>query len=645
MSAAAQPARATASPSWCTRPCDATSTRRFRHNLHRHELWDAEGQLVTTFMRRHRLRWWTARADGGDAPSRAAPRRASPRNRRRVHRRRDRALTRSVGRSAAHATSTTAAARRAGSSGSRSPRSRAARRTRRCVPCVLSRYGGNPIGVATCEHRLHRRRRPDLRLAGAGRCRVPAGRNAVPGRWARIVSSAARKRSLASPSRSSIGAIASAAARSSSNGPGGTQNAAHASVASVYDSPRGTLEYRLSSSNTCSRIDRARGRIGQRPHLQRVVEERPCHRARTTGQSSTVILRMPCSGSRESRTLQVWRRDRRHPRRARRRAALRRAHRRVGQHRRPPPGRPNLPSDGCPFCVGGLEAPDPYDVRWFPNRWPALAPGRADRSRAIDGSRRHERTRRGRRVRGRAVLARARRVARDAPARAGAQGRRPLGRAHRRAARPAGDRVRARCSRTGAARSARPSTTRTARSTATRSSRRRPRARLQRAPTAARSAARSSRNCDARSASSPRHGDWVALGAVRVGYAYGTADRAPARTSARCPRSTTRRATTSRASSIDVLGRYDRLWPAPRRRLPLPVPAVVPPGAGERRRRVARARARRAAAARAGRAPLRRVGRARQRHVVESGRARRRGASAARCLNPRAVSARRVAST
>src|SRR5215813_10131204 len=38
-------------------------------------------------------------------------------------------------------------------------------------------------------------------------------------------------------------------------------------------------------------------------------------------------------------------------------------------------GRPNLPDQGCPFCVGGLEAPDPYDVRWFPNRWPAFAPG------------------------------------------------------------------------------------------------------------------------------------------------------------------------------------------------------------------------------------------------------------------------------
>ncbi len=40
--------------------------------------------------------------------------------------------------------------------------------------------------------------------------------------------------------------------------------------------------------------------------------------------------------------------------------------------------RPNLPNAGCPFCVGGLEAPEPYDVRSFPNRWPALPPGRAE---------------------------------------------------------------------------------------------------------------------------------------------------------------------------------------------------------------------------------------------------------------------------
>lgn len=38
-------------------------------------------------------------------------------------------------------------------------------------------------------------------------------------------------------------------------------------------------------------------------------------------------------------------------------------------------GRPNLPDSGCPFCVGGLEAPDPYEVRAFPNRWPPLSPG------------------------------------------------------------------------------------------------------------------------------------------------------------------------------------------------------------------------------------------------------------------------------
>jgi UDPglucose--hexose-1-phosphate uridylyltransferase len=34
--------------------------------------------------------------------------------------------------------------------------------------------------------------------------------------------------------------------------------------------------------------------------------------------------------------------------------------------------RPNLPTTGCPFCPGGIEAPEPYDVRWFPNRWPAM---------------------------------------------------------------------------------------------------------------------------------------------------------------------------------------------------------------------------------------------------------------------------------
>ena len=40
--------------------------------------------------------------------------------------------------------------------------------------------------------------------------------------------------------------------------------------------------------------------------------------------------------------------------------------------------RPNLPSSGCPFCVGGVEAPEPYDVRWFTNRWPAMAGDRCE---------------------------------------------------------------------------------------------------------------------------------------------------------------------------------------------------------------------------------------------------------------------------
>jgi UDPglucose--hexose-1-phosphate uridylyltransferase len=40
--------------------------------------------------------------------------------------------------------------------------------------------------------------------------------------------------------------------------------------------------------------------------------------------------------------------------------------------------RPNLPSSGCPFCPGGLEAPEPYDVRWFRNRWPAMQGDRCE---------------------------------------------------------------------------------------------------------------------------------------------------------------------------------------------------------------------------------------------------------------------------
>ncbi len=41
--------------------------------------------------------------------------------------------------------------------------------------------------------------------------------------------------------------------------------------------------------------------------------------------------------------------------------------------------RPNLPAlDECPFCVGGLESPEPYEVRSFPNRWPPMPGDRCE---------------------------------------------------------------------------------------------------------------------------------------------------------------------------------------------------------------------------------------------------------------------------
>ena len=32
----------------------------------------------------------------------------------------------------------------------------------------------------------------------------------------------------------------------------------------------------------------------------------------------------------------------------------------------------------CPFCVGGREAPEPYDTRWFVNRWPSMSDDRCE---------------------------------------------------------------------------------------------------------------------------------------------------------------------------------------------------------------------------------------------------------------------------
>lgn len=40
--------------------------------------------------------------------------------------------------------------------------------------------------------------------------------------------------------------------------------------------------------------------------------------------------------------------------------------------------RPNLPSSGCPFCVGGLEASGPYTVKVIPNRWPPMPDERCE---------------------------------------------------------------------------------------------------------------------------------------------------------------------------------------------------------------------------------------------------------------------------
>jgi UDPglucose--hexose-1-phosphate uridylyltransferase len=40
--------------------------------------------------------------------------------------------------------------------------------------------------------------------------------------------------------------------------------------------------------------------------------------------------------------------------------------------------RPNRPGSACPFCVGGIEAPEPYRVRAFVNRWPSLPDDRCE---------------------------------------------------------------------------------------------------------------------------------------------------------------------------------------------------------------------------------------------------------------------------
>ena len=276
--------------------------------------------------------------------------------------------------------------------------------------------------------------------------------------------------------------------------------------------------------------------------------------------------------------------------------------------------RPNLPSEGCPFCVGGLEAPDPYDVRWFPNRWPAFAPGDADRHRG----RRDATARRccPRSARCEVVLFSPDHdaVARDAAGRARAQGRRPVGRRGPRRCSRGPRSSTCSCSRTAAARSARPSTTRTGRSTATRSSRPAPAARPTRRDARLRGVPR-------RSSAELEAGERIVCRARRLGR-VGPVRVARTRTACASRRAHTRRfAARARRRGRDDLARTAHrrarpLRPALARAapgLPLPVSPLVPPGARVRRRRVARARAHRAAAAVRRRAALRRVGRARQR--------------------------------
>ena len=48
----------------------------------------------------------------------------------------------------------------------------------------------------------------------------------------------------------------------------------------------------------------------------------------------------------------------------------------VTRSRQARPNRP--PSDECPFCVGGTEAPEPYRVKAFTNRWPSFPDDRCE---------------------------------------------------------------------------------------------------------------------------------------------------------------------------------------------------------------------------------------------------------------------------
>ena len=266
--------------------------------------------------------------------------------------------------------------------------------------------------------------------------------------------------------------------------------------------------------------------------------------------------------------------------------------------------RPNLPDDGCPFCVGGLEAPEPYDVRWFANRWPALAPGAAVDFAAAEAaaipsvpavgacevvlfSPEHD----------------------ESLASLGVEQARKVvdvwADAHRGAARPARDRIRARVRepRARGGRDDRPSARADLRLPLRAA---RPARELQ--PDGSCAVCREvAFELDAGARVVAQHGDWVAWVPFASGYAYGMRF-APRTHIGSIPALDDAARDDLARLLVDALGRYDRLWPAADARRPVPVPHVVPPGARARRRRLARPRAPRATAARAGRPALRRVG-------------------------------------
>ena len=243
---------------------------------------------------------------------------------------------------------------------------------------MLSKYAGIPSASQRVEHRVHRGGSQTFALAGRvgaesleiemqfGR---PDGRASCPRRL--------DNRSLASPTQVEhrhhrLGGGPVELERAGRD----PERRARERLRPCTTRRRGTLEYRLSNSKTCSRIDRRVRRIAERPDLQRVVEKRSCrsrrdHRAILDRHLANAVRPArenpaPCKYGGVTGDIPDA------PDGELRFDALTGEWVNIVGHRQ---ARPNLPSEGCPFCVGGLEAPDPYDVRWFTNRWPALAPG------------------------------------------------------------------------------------------------------------------------------------------------------------------------------------------------------------------------------------------------------------------------------